>query len=199
MHITRIRVAQPPTPGSPPDWRTSLGQILVAIETDTGLTGYGVGGGGPAGRAVIDLVLAPMLIGQDPAPVELLWEQMYQTTLPYGRKGLAIMALSGVDLALWDLRGKVAVRPLVELLGGSVDATLPCYLTIKDDPQRFVAEGFRHGKLGVPAIQSSADRDGVIDQVRRARELLDEIRRRSGDGDRPQLELDYLKRLLERF
>ena len=67
MKITEIRAANPPTPGSPPDWRTSLGQILVAVETDVGLVGYGVGGGGAAGIHVVRTVLRDLLLGRDPS------------------------------------------------------------------------------------------------------------------------------------
>src|SRR5947209_12943893 len=58
---------------------------------------------------------------------------MYQATLPFGRKGVAIMALSGVDLALWDLRGKCARRSIAELLGGPLHAKMPTYTTVWDD------------------------------------------------------------------
>src|SRR5207244_3199314 len=133
MKITNVRSIQPVSPGSPPDWRTSLGQILVAIDTDTGLTGYGVGGGGLAGVHVVRSVLRDALLGRDPEPIEDLWRRMYEATLPFGRKGLAIMALSGVDLALWDLRGKAERRPVAELLGDPIDRPIPTYLTVWDE------------------------------------------------------------------
>ena len=63
MLIKRIRSIQPDAPDCPPDWRSSLGQILVAIDTDTGLTGYGVGGGGLASIHIIESVLQPILVG----------------------------------------------------------------------------------------------------------------------------------------
>src|SRR4051794_4391359 len=118
MKITNVRACQPVGSGSPPDWRTSLGQILVAIDTDAGLTGYGVGGGGLAGIHVVRTVLRDLLLDQRPEPIEQHWQAMYEATLPFGRKGLAIMALSGVDLALWDLRGKCERLPVARLLGG---------------------------------------------------------------------------------
>lgn len=133
MKITNVRAVQPIAPGSPPDWRTNLGQILVAIDTDKGLTGYGVGGGGLAAVHVIRTELRTLLLGNDPEPIERYWQAMYDATLPYGRKGIAIMALSAVDLALWDLRGKTAGVPIAVLLGGSTDRPIPTYTTIWDE------------------------------------------------------------------
>lgn len=129
MKIVDVRAVQPEAPGSPPDWRTWLGQILVRVDTDDGLTGYGVGGGGLAGIHVVQTALKALLLGADASAVEDLWQRMYQATLPYGQKGLALMALSGVDLALWDLRGKRAGKPLAEVLGGQVGQAIPCYKT----------------------------------------------------------------------
>src|SRR5438105_4907294 len=105
MRITDLRAVQPPTPGSPPDWRTQLGQIVIEVHTDEGLIGAGVGGGGAAGIHVVQTVLRDLLVGRDPTPVEALHAEMCRHTLFYGQKGLVVMALSGVDLALWDLRG----------------------------------------------------------------------------------------------
>ncbi len=133
MKITDVRAVQPIAPGAPADWRTSLGQILVAVDTDHGLTGYGVGGGGLAGIHVVRTVLRDLLRGRDPQPIAELWRAMYDATLPFGRKGIAIMALSGVDLALWDLRGKAERRSVAELLGGVRHATMPTYVTVWDE------------------------------------------------------------------
>src|SRR5438552_14716854 len=130
MKISDVRSVQPVAPGAPPDWRTSLGQILVAIDTDAGLTGYGVGGGGLAGVLVLRSVLRDVLLGKDPEPIDDLWQAMYRATLPFGQKGIAIMALSGADLALWDLRGKANRSPVAQLLGGIVGSPIPTYVTV---------------------------------------------------------------------
>src|SRR5204862_178661 len=123
MKITAVRAVQPIATNSPPDWRTTFGQILVAIDTDAGLTGYGVGGGGQAGVQVVHTVLRDALLGRQPQPIEPLWQSMYAATLPFGRRGLAIMALSGVDLALWDLLGKGERCSVAKLLGGARHST----------------------------------------------------------------------------
>src|SRR5215210_6546935 len=118
--ITDVYAVHPP--GGPGDWRTSLGQILVAVETDDGVRGIGVGGGGPAGIHVIDAVLRRLLIGQpldSVTDVAALWDSMYAATIAYGRKGLVIMAISGTDLALWDALGRTQGKAVADLLGGA--------------------------------------------------------------------------------
>ena len=65
MKITQVRAVQPTSPGAPNDWRDWLGQILVMIDTDEGLTGYGVGGGGLAGVHVVETVIRDILLGQE--------------------------------------------------------------------------------------------------------------------------------------
>src|SRR6476646_4068401 len=121
MKIIGVKAWQPPTPGSPPDWRTQLGQIVVEVQTESGLTGIGVGGGGAASIHVIHIVLRDLLLGRDAANVEELHRAMSEYTLFYGRKGLVVMATSGVDLALWDLRGKTADLPVAKLLNPKID------------------------------------------------------------------------------
>ena len=128
MKITDVRAAQPEAASAPPDWRGFLGQLSVAVEAG-GLVGYGMGAGGAAGIHVIERELRPLLTGADASDVEGLWEAMYRATLAYGRKGLALMAVSGVDLALWDLRAKAAGKPVAGLLAESPAAEVPAYST----------------------------------------------------------------------
>jgi L-rhamnonate dehydratase len=110
------------------------------------------------------------LIGQDPSLVEQLWQRLYRATLPYGQKGLALMAISGVDLALWDLRGKRAGKPLVEILGGQAGQPIPCYKTgwSPEEVATGHAQGFRAVKLQVGTLDAA----GAIAQVRRVRQIL---------------------------
>ncbi|MBI3824341.1 MAG: mandelate racemase/muconate lactonizing enzyme family protein [Planctomycetes bacterium] len=166
MKITAIRACQPKC-DSPPDWRTALGQILVAVETDAGIIGHGVGGGGEAAIHVIRTVLSDLLIGRDPEPLESHWQAMYDATLPFGRKGIAIMALSGIDLALWDLRGKVAKQAIAQLLGGPIHKRMPTYTTVWDAiPEALIGQ---HRAFKIHLGKSAATVDACVDIVARAR------------------------------
>ncbi len=130
-------------------WGAKWGpEVLVRIETDEGLTG--IGGSAPApARQMIEEHFAYLLAGQDPFNIELLWDQMFRASLPYGRKGLPIMAISAVDTALWDLVGKATGQPLWRLLGGKVRDPLPAYST-GNDVARYKALGFNGFKLAMP-------------------------------------------------
>ena len=98
------------------------GALLVEVETDGGIVGIGEAGpGGGATAAVVDKVLAPLVIGEDPLLIEGLWQKMFARTRQFGRRGLVMQAISGIDIALWDIAGKVAGLPVYKLLGASRD------------------------------------------------------------------------------
>jgi L-alanine-DL-glutamate epimerase-like enolase superfamily enzyme len=104
---------------------THAGLSLVKIETDAGVTGIGLGGGGLIGRATVE-TLKKELIGEDPIDVERLWHKMWVPKL-IGRRGLTTRAISAIDIGLWDIRAKVAGMPLYKLLGGYRDR-VPTYV-----------------------------------------------------------------------
>jgi D-arabinonate dehydratase len=96
--------------------------LLVEIETDDGIVGTGEAGiGGGVTAEVIGKVLAPLLRGEDPLLIEHLWQKMFARTRQYGRRGLVMQAISGIDIALWDIAGKIAKLPVYRLLGASRD------------------------------------------------------------------------------
>lgn len=168
VKITNVKACQPSCP-SPPDWRTAMGQILVVIETDAGITGYGIGGGGLASIHIIRTVLRDLLVGKDSEPTEAHWQAMYGATLPFGRKGVAIMALSGVDLALWDLRGKQANRSVAQLLDGPMHAEVPTYATVWDElPESMIGQ---HAAFKIH-LGKHQDPSTLVDVVRRARDRV---------------------------
>jgi len=125
------------------------GSLLVEIETDEGMTGVGLGGGGLAGAIAVDHYLMPLLIGDDPLDIERLWELMYRTSYRYGQAGLMLMAISGIDLALWDLKGRALGQPVWQLLGGKARERIPVYATVRD-PVWAQSQGYTGVKLGGP-------------------------------------------------
>jgi len=94
------------------------GLEVVRVETDEGLTGIGLGGGGLSAAVNVAMVEAfrPLLMGEDPLDVERLWDRMWKPKL-VGRRGISTRVISAIDIALWDLRGKIAGLPLYKLLG----------------------------------------------------------------------------------
>lgn len=131
-------------------WRGPNTQdVFVQVFTDEGVTGLGVTRGGAVVKTIIENHLKSLLVESDPRNVELLWEQMYRATLPYGRKGAPIMALSAVDLALWDLLAKWLSQPLYRVLGGATKDTLPVYAT-HPDPASLAREGYVGSKIPMP-------------------------------------------------
>jgi L-alanine-DL-glutamate epimerase-like enolase superfamily enzyme len=111
--------------------------LVVRIQTDSGLEGIGeVTSQSYVCKAIFEAPpsaarrhgLAHLLLGQDPLDVEGLWERMYYHTNRYGRRGAAIHAISGADIALWDLRGKILGKPVCELLGGQKRTSAPQHL-----------------------------------------------------------------------
>src|SRR2546426_2691626 len=112
-----LRESTPPSP-----WAAATAkQILVRLTTDEGLTGWGECFAYGATLAVVSVVeeaLAPIVLGQDPTQVAELVDRMHRALMIWGRRGLAMMAVSGVELALWDLCGKTRGVPVYQLLGG---------------------------------------------------------------------------------
>src|ERR671922_1338970 len=141
MKITRVetRVVTLPmviagaTPGLRDRPVTSIDILLVRVDTDAGLTGWGEAFGHrifPATRAAIDTVLGPMCVGRDPTQIAAIHDELQRVLHGVGRNGPTIYALSGIDIALWDIAGKAAGLPLHRLLGGGPRADLPAYASL---------------------------------------------------------------------
>ena len=125
------------------------GSVLVEIETDNGAAGVGLGGGGQPGALIIENYLSPLLVGQNPLDIGHLWELLYRATFRYGQAGIVLMAMSAIDLALWDLKGKATGQPVWQLLGGKVHERIPVYATVRDAAWA-QTQGFYGIKLGGP-------------------------------------------------
>lgn len=137
MKITEMRILplaiplRPETPISP--WAAGLGQqIIIQIFTDAEITGLGEAFAYGVPRAVCAILedLKPRLIGADPTQPEVLLDHLAQTSMLYGRRGLGLFALSGIDIALWDILGQVKRQPLYKLLGGTEAKRLPAYASM---------------------------------------------------------------------
>jgi len=123
-----------------------LGTLVVEIEAADGTVGFAVTTGGEPAAFIVEKHLARFLEGRDPTLIEKIWDQMYFSTQFYGRKGLVVNAISGVDLALWDLLGKLRSEPVYQMLGGAVRDELVFYAT-GARPDIAKELGFIGGKL----------------------------------------------------
>ena len=176
--------------------------LLVEVDTDEGITGLGEAAhfGGPMASTaqVIEHELKPYLIGEDPSEIERLWERMHRRAYKHGRGGIVIAAISGIDIALWDLRGKAANMPVWRLLGG-YRKRVPAYATggfyaegkgideLAAEMRTYVDAGFRavkmkvgrNSKIEMSALRASGER-GVaevslgedIERVAAVREVI---------------------------
>jgi L-rhamnonate dehydratase len=123
-----------------------LGTLVVEIEASDGTVGFAVTTGGEIGAFIVEKHLARFLEGQLVTDIEKMWDQMYFSTLYYGRKGVVLNTISGVDLALWDLLAKIRQEPVYQLLGGPVRDELVFYAT-GARPDLAKEMGFIGGKL----------------------------------------------------
>jgi D-galactarolactone cycloisomerase len=149
--------------------RTSIDMLLVRIDTDVGLTGWGEGFGHriwPATRAAIDTLIGPMCVGRDATAINALIDDLQRNLHGVGRNGPAMYALSAIDIALWDIAGKAANLPLYRLLGGSPRQDLPAYASLLryNDPAavaRYTEQALRRGygsiklhQIDVPSVKA---------------------------------------------
>jgi L-rhamnonate dehydratase len=175
-----------------------LGTLIVEIEAEDGTIGFAVTTGGEPAAFIVEKHLARFLEGRSPTEYEKIWDQMYFSTQYYGRKGLVVNAISGVDLALWDLLGKLRGEPVYQMLGGAVRDELQFYATgARPDVAKEL--GFIGGKL--PLHHGPAE--GLEGLHKNIAELA-EMRSRVGDDFWlmldcwMSLDLDYATRLAHR-
>jgi L-rhamnonate dehydratase len=183
------------------------GWLVVEIFTDDGLVGIGNAALAPqVTKQVIDLHLKPLLIGKDPWDIEFLWQLMYRKTMAFGRRGIGMVAISAVDIALWDILGKSAKQPVYRLLGGRTKTRIPVYASrlysvelneLAAEAKRYKAEGYKAMKLrfGWGPTDGAAGMQRNVNLVRTVRETV-------GDGIDVMADaymgwtLDYAKRML---
>jgi L-rhamnonate dehydratase len=161
-----------------------LGWLVVEITCDDGTVGIGNAALAPhATKTTIDTYLKPLLIGTDPMDSEYIWQSMYRRTLPFGRKGIGMVAISAIDLAIWDLKGKLLGQPVFRLLGGRTKPKIPVYASrLYSQPlDTLYSEAKAYAEQGFPAVKLRfgwGPKDGIagiaknLDLVRTTREAV---------------------------
>jgi L-rhamnonate dehydratase len=163
---------------------TFHGWLICEVFTDNGLVGIGNAALSPlVTKQVIDQYLSPLLIGADPWDIEFLWQHMYRKTMAFGRKGIGMVAISAVDIALWDLMGQSAKQPVYRLLGGRTKPRIPVYASrlystpldeLAAESSKYVNEGYKAMKLrfGWGPTDGAAGMHKNVDLVRTVRETV---------------------------
>jgi len=168
---------------------TQVSEVIVKLGTDAGLTGIGEAHGpflfqGPEGLKVVNDILTavtPLVVGQDPFDVERIWQDLFALTYtsvrgipPLARQQrVLVTAMSAIDIALWDLKGKATGRPVYALLGGALRQRVPAYVTgfyyrdgerpadVAREAERYVTLGYRTVKVKVGGLTPEADAERV--------------------------------------
>ena len=150
-----------------------LGTVVVEVEASDGTIGFAVTTGGPIAAYMVEKHFARFVEGRVVTDIELIWDQLYNSTLFYGRKGVVVNAISGVDLALWDLLGKIRGEPVYQLLGGPVRSELQFYAT-GARPDLAQKMGFIGGKL--PLHHGPAEgTDGLNKNLQQLRTMRERV------------------------
>ena len=173
MKITDVKAIYPNYKNVVPSWRTHFWQIVVRVETDQGIVGLGYGGGGVASVEVVNKHFRELLLGKeikDTEDIKKTWDMLYSASLPYGRKGIAVLALSGVVLAVWDLLGKAENSPVYALIGTRNKDSVRSYATGTDvewySELGFTAHKFPH------RWTSEKDVDTAVSTASHARDIM---------------------------
>lgn len=197
MKITAIEASTHRIPIKVPllDHTIQWGAVFVRVETDRGICGYGVTGHNyrHAVRECVNREIAPALIGSDPLPTERHWYDLFHRLNPRAQTGAWSSAVSAVDIALWDIKGKALGMPVWRLLGG-YSRTVPVYITfglleysreqLVEAAKMFVAQGHKRLKM-VVALNDGADPGEDAERVRTVREAV-------GDGVELIIDANYL-------
>jgi D-galactarolactone cycloisomerase len=169
MKIVDIRTYVLSTPLDEPfafsmGWVRRRSTMIVEVITDEGISGWGESlchGLQPPeiAETIVHAALKPIVVGQDPFDVDVLWERMYNLTRPYGQKGAVINAISAIDIAIWDCQGRALGKPVHKLLGGAYRTEIQPYATGfyrvegRSYPDDAVLEARRHLKNGFTAMK----------------------------------------------
>ena len=184
--------------------------LICEVETTDGLIGIGNAALAPQiVKKTIDIYLKNLVIGEDPFDYAYLWEKMYRRTHAWGRKGLGITAISAIDIAIWDLIGKITKKPVFKLLGGRTKEKIPVYASklysqpikeLQKEADSYVQQGFNMFKMRF----GWGPKDGA-EGVKKNLELVEAVREVIGYNTDLMLEcymgwnLDYAKRIIPKL
>jgi L-alanine-DL-glutamate epimerase-like enolase superfamily enzyme len=188
MKITRVEALYLRQPEVKNQCDSGQDALIVRVETDAGITGFGEVDSSPmAVKGAIEgpfshttaAGLASIVIGEDPFETEKIWHKMYRANIYGGRRGVGLHAMSGIDMALWDIKGKALKQPVWKLLGGGFHQKMRCYASslfgatpekTGEMARRFRDQGFTAVKFGWDPMGQNEKNDIAL--VREARKGL---------------------------
>lgn len=183
------------------------GWLIVEIFTDSGHVGIGNAALAPrVAKQIIDTYLKPLLIGKDPFDTEFLWQHMYRQTMAFGRKGIGMVAISAVDIALWDILGKATRQPIFKLLGGRTKQKIPVYASklysqklenLAAEAAEYKSQGYKAMKMrfGWGPVDGAAGMQRNVELLKTIREVIGYEIDLMGDAYMGWT-LDYARRIL---
>ena len=142
-HVLEAKLSQPFAYSRA--WYATRMAMIVEIETDDGVVGWGECYGPAWMTAAVVKSVSPLLVGADPLRTDWLWQEIYATLRDHGQKGVVIQGMSGIDIALWDIKGKHFGVPVYRLMGGPLRTEVRAYATglyrrASGDPVQYLAE-----------------------------------------------------------
>ena len=185
---------------------TAREYVVTRVHTDEGITGSAYTLGGAVVLSAVNDALKPLVIGADPFDTERLWDKMFRTTLMVGRKGAVIRALSTIDIALWDIKGRALNQPLYKLLGAYTDK-VPVYSSggyyrqgesfqqMADEMAGIVARGFRSIKIKVGALSFQEE----VERIRTLRRTVGDEVQIMVDANCAWNDLTYARKIMRAF
>lgn len=152
---------------------------LIQVETDEGISGLGsASGNGELIEFIVARVLKPMLVGMDPTLIDEIWDKAYIRGghKEFGTRGVGVVALSGIDIALWDILGKVRGVPLYQLLGGKLREKVPVYATAlyPEEPAKVAARARAFAEQGFHGVKIKVGFD-LVQDIRIVRAVRKEL------------------------
>ena len=184
--------------------------LICEVETNDGHIGIGNAALAPQlAKNTIDTYLKTLVVGEDPFDYSYIWEKMYRKTLNWGRRGLGMVAISAIDIAIWDVLGKITNKPVFKLLGGRTKEKIPVYASklyaqplkqLQEEAEKYKNQGFKMFK----SRMGWGPKDGS-EGMKKNLQLLEAVREVIGEDTDLMVDcymgwnLDYTKRMLPKM